>query len=403
MLKTPDRESFFAALQSAGISEAQTEFSVAPAHQLVSKSLLEEIADFIRVFDTVTGREAWRTSAQRRGAAIAQMTRKETCFFSAWDFHVPPNGGSRLIEFNDSGAGFLLAALINALYCAAGGLNGDAQARIPPPFHAFEKQIGDFAEAETRAFFGERPAELLLILDDEESLRHGKFRSELRLLCELMRRRGWRAELGAPAETRWDGRRLLFAEQAVAFVINRSTDFLWRGADCSALRTAYEAGGVYIAPNPFSYVTRSDKQLLEWLSLPHRDAELGIKPDERRILDAHVPETHVLQSDNVDMLAQRKNEFVFKPAQSFGGRGLLDSASVGRARLRRLCKRDEKYVAQRRVPKARTEIDGVVLWTDIRVWAYRGEIFLISGRASRNENRLDLAPPGGWLPTYPSR
>jgi len=33
------------------------------------------------------------------------------------------------------------------------------------------------------------------------------------------------------------------------------------------------------------------------------------------------------------------------------------------------------YVAQRWVPKPYLEIDGVPLWTDLRVWAYRGEIF----------------------------
>ena len=46
--------------------------------------------------------------------------------------------------------------------------------------------------------------------------------------------------------------------------------------------------------------------------------------------------------------------------------------------------------------------DGERLWTDLRVWAYRGEIVLVSGRGSRRPDRLDLKPPGGWLPTYGS-
>jgi hypothetical protein len=36
----------------------------------------------------------------------------------------------------------------------------------------------------------------------------------------------------------------------------------------------------------------------------------------------------------------------------------------------------------------------------LRVWAYRGERFLLSGRASRRPDAVDLSPPGGWLPTY---
>ena len=138
-------------------------------------------------------------------------------------------------------------------------------------------------------------------------------------------------EIAVPAEIRWDGQELTFGGATVAFLINRSTDFFWRSDDFAALRGAYEAGHVYIAPNPFTYATRSDKRLLEWLSSRGWDDDLGIAADERRVLSAHVPETHVLRADNVDPLARSKLEFVFKPAQGFASRGLLDSAMVGRA------------------------------------------------------------------------
>ncbi|HUZ91425.1 MAG TPA: hypothetical protein VMU78_05940, partial [Methylocella sp.] len=153
---------------------------------------------------------------------------------------------------------------------------------------------------------------------------------------------------------------------------------------------------------PFSYATRSDKRLLEWLSLPDLDKDLGIEPLERQFLSAHVPETHIVRAENLEMLVQKKHDFVFKPLHGFAGRGLLNSAEVGRARLRRLLKHGEDYVAQRWVPKPCTEVDGAPIWTDLRVWAYRGEIFLLSGRASRRLDRLELTSPGGWLPTYAS-
>jgi hypothetical protein len=62
----------------------------------------------------------------------------------------------------------------------------------------------------------------------------------------------------------------------------------------------------------------------------------------------------------------------------------------------------DRYVAQKWVPKPCIETEEATLWTDLRVWAYRGEIFHLSGRASRRPDRLDLTPPGGWLPTYAS-
>jgi len=57
----------------------------------------------------------------------------------------------------------------------------------------------------------------ILVLDDAESLQRGKFRKELQLLCDLLHRRGWRAELGCPAEVRWEGQQLLLKGQAVSF------------------------------------------------------------------------------------------------------------------------------------------------------------------------------------------
>jgi len=44
-------------------------FSVAPGHQIVSGAVLAEIAGFIRVFDRVTGGEAWQAAARREAGA----------------------------------------------------------------------------------------------------------------------------------------------------------------------------------------------------------------------------------------------------------------------------------------------------------------------------------------------
>jgi hypothetical protein len=401
-LEPTSRERFFAALRAAGMPERQ-EFSVAPRHQTVSAAMLAEIAGFIRVFDAVTGREAWRAAALRQAPAIARARRREVCFFSAWDFHCPPEGGFQLIEFNDNGSGFLYAAIVNALYYEAAGLARDARVAPPAAIAAFRQAIADMVEREATAFFGERPAEQLLVLDDFDSLRAGKFRGELALLRDSLAERGWRAELGCPAETRWDGRRLTFDERPVAFIVNRSTDFFWNADEFAALRSAYQAGRLYAAPNPFTYATRSDKRLLEWLSSPRWDDDLAIDAAERAILSAHTPQTHLLGADNVDALARAKRDFVFKPLHGFAGRGLIDSAALGRARLRRLVKHGEGYVAQKRIAKPFIDVDGARLWTDLRIWAYRGEIVLVSGRASTRPDRLDLTAPGGWLPTYAAR
>jgi hypothetical protein len=351
-------ENFYVALEAAGMPGVPGEFSVVPQHQVIPSATLAEMSDFILSFDRGTTREAWQSAALPEAPAMVQLRRPEVCLFSAWDFHLPPEGDWQLIEFNDNGSGFIFAAIINALYYETARLGQEQRLAAPAHLPAFNEHIGDLVEREAMAFFGECPAGLFLVLDDAESLQQGEFRKELQLLCDLLRRRGWRAELGCPTELRWDGQQLLLKGLAVSFIVNRSTDFFWQSEDFCALRKAYRAGRVYVAPNPFTYATRSDKRLLEWLSLPHWDKELGIEPGDRQILSDHVPETHRIRTENVEALAQRKQEFVFKPLHGFAGRGLLGSAAMGRARMRRLAQHSEGYVAQKWVPSAPSKSTG---------------------------------------------
>lgn len=166
---------FYAVLQAAGMPAVPGEFSVVPQHQVIPGAILAEISDFVLTFDRVTAREAWRTAALLHAPAIAQLRRPEVCFFSAWDFHLPPGGGWQLIEFNDNGSGLIFAAIINALYYEAAGLGKERRIMAPAPLPAFNQHIGDLVEREIRAFFGECPAGLFLVLDDAESLQQGKF------------------------------------------------------------------------------------------------------------------------------------------------------------------------------------------------------------------------------------
>ena len=393
----------YAALREAGMPDVPEGFSVALVPQVVPRALVAAIESFIRVFDRVTTRPAWQEAMTASGPAIARHRRSEVCFFSAWDFHLPPEHPDRfqLIECNDNGSGMMFAAILNRLYYELSGVGERRAFEAPPSVPAFGRRVLGMIRTEARAFSEGPPPGLVLILDDAESLKEGKFRHEHLLLRDLCRRAGWRAETGSPAETTWEGGQLFCRGDRVAFVINRSTDFFWEGEAFSALRSAYVDGSVLVAPNPFTYATRSDKRLLEQLSRPVSDVELGIRPDERALLSVHVPETRLLGPETVDELAREKEQWFFKPCHGFASHGLLTTAQVGRTRLRRLLKKGDPYVAQRRAPKSRVDAsEGVSLWTDLRVWAYRGERVLLSGRASCHPDSVDFSSPGGWIPTY---
>ncbi|BAW80718.1 hypothetical conserved protein [Candidatus Nitrosoglobus terrae] len=397
-------EQFFAALKAAGMPTVPNEFSVVPLYQVISKATLTEIKQFIHVFERVTTRPSWQEAVSVSASEIARHRRAETCFFSAWDFHLPPNGGPQVIEFNDNGSGLLFGGLINDLYYQFFNLSENAHIQHPCSYTELSEKVISCIKQEVTEFFDHWPQGIFLILEDSEVLQTGKFRYELTLLRDLFRQQDWSAEIGAPEETSYEQGKLFWRGEPVSFIVNRSTDFLWQTEAFSGIRNAYELGKkLYIAPNPFTYVTRSNKRLLEPLSLSDWDQTLGIQADERAVLSAHVPETHLLRSDNLDKIAQKKEEFIFKPAQGFAAQGLLASTEVGRSRLRRLLREDRGYVAQKKVPKNQLSGAGLErthLWADLRVWAYRGEILLLSGRASIRPDGLDLSPPGGWIPTY---
>ena len=398
------RQEFWSRLRAAGIPGVPDEFSVTFAHQAIPASVLAEIDDFIRVFEDVTTRPAWQENVAGSSGQDVPSQRPEVCFFSAWDFHLPPDGPWQVIEFNDNGSGLLYAGLINDCYHALLDRNGQTALEPPPSAAELGQHVARMVRREAEGFFGALPDGLFLILDEPEALERGKFGAEMEMLRELFREEGWPAAVASTAEIRWDGKRLWRGGEPVSFIVNRSTDFFLEKEITRPLREAFLNGGVYVAPNPFTYATRSDKRLLEFLSLPEWHRDLGIAPGERAVLSRHIPETRLLRSENMEAIVENKDEFVFKPMRSHASRGFLPSARVGRSRLQRLVRRGEHYVAQRKVGRPRIPLgDGNCVWADLRVWAYRGERVLLSGRTSIDENSLDLRPPAGWLPTFAAR
>src|SRR5512139_1925862 len=185
----------FAALRQSGIPEVPEQFSVALAHQAIPSAILADIDAFIRTFDRVTTRPVWQDVVTASVPEIARSKRNEVCFFSAWDFHLPPEQPTawQLIECNDNGSGFVFAALINRLFYESFGPRQRFPVQVPPPFPALADCVASMVEREALEFFGQFPAHVFLILDDRESLTRGRFRHELMRLRDVLRQRGWPA------------------------------------------------------------------------------------------------------------------------------------------------------------------------------------------------------------------
>ena len=179
-----------------------------PAAQTIRREIIEEIEAFIRVFDAVTTRASW-VDRMLRELPPAGQKRREVCFFSAWDFHIPPSSPKcwQLIEFNDNGSGFMFAARINRCFYELAGLEGDRSIEAIPQLPEFGHRLLKMVEQEARGFHDDIPDGLFLILDDSQSLQAGKFRREHLLLRDLFRQWGRSCEIGAPEDLQVDRRR----------------------------------------------------------------------------------------------------------------------------------------------------------------------------------------------------
>ena len=138
------------------------EFSVTFAHQTIPAAVLAEIDDFIRVFENVTTRPVWQENVIGSSGHNLPAKRPEVCFFSAWDFHLPPEGPWQVIEFNDNGSGLLYAGLINESFHALMEPPGQATLEAPPPAADLARRIKQMVRREAEEFFGAMPKGLFL-------------------------------------------------------------------------------------------------------------------------------------------------------------------------------------------------------------------------------------------------
>ena len=341
--RQPSAERLLAALRAAGMSAVPARFSVATVRQEIPEAVLAEIEGFIRLFDQVTSRPAWREVATASAPEIARSPRSEVCFFSAWDFHLPPGPAGGLAahrvqrqRLGPPVRGAHQPALLRALRTSA-----DWPRRAAARVSGLRRARGRHGRAGGAGPSSGGCPMGSFSWSTMPSRSSGAASATSSSCCgSSCSPEGGMPRSPAPAELRWEGGAASRSTAArSSFVVNRSTDFFWEAEVLAALRAAYRAGHVYVAPNPFTYATRSDKALLELLSQRRRDDRLGIRPEERAVLTAHVPATRLLREDNVEGSPRGATSSSSSRPTASPGAGCSTARSVGRSRLRRLLRR----------------------------------------------------------------
>jgi len=303
-----------------------------------------------------------------------------------FDFHLTP-AGPKLIEVNTNAGGGLLALQ------ASGGLDPNPLRRLRERLHrSFREEWSRFPSA-SRAF----PARML-ILDDKPEEQY--LYPEMLAFADLFREWGADAFIAGPEDLSADTGGVFLAGEKIDLIYNRHCDFYLEEAALEGIRRAYLNRTVCLSPNPFTYALLADKRRsLLWLQ-PELQEQIGLTPRERTMVNATIPESHLLAEMDAQQLWRERREWVIKPTTGFGSRGVLLGKSLSRARFATLD--PQRTLVQRFIPPSTTvpaeEPDGPVMKTDFRLFAYRNRLLGIAARLYQGQVTNLRSPGAGFVP-----
>jgi uncharacterized circularly permuted ATP-grasp superfamily protein len=295
-------------------------------------------------------------------------------------------------------------------------------ARFREQFHAEYYRLGDALIAALLASYhewgGTASPPTVLIVD----FRGVPTWSEFEILQDRFESRGLPTVVADPRELAYENGKLIAAGRTIDLVYRRvlMNDILAHMDDCAALVRAYTAGAVCMA-NTLR------------CKIPHKKAFFAVltgeahqqlfTPDEQALIRAHVPFTRliapgrtIIEGQSVDWLEHlrtRRDEFVIKPNDEFGGAGVVlgwerDDREWTAAIDHAVASEPGTWVAQRRVPVSRqvfpmVDVPHAVVMRDMLVdlapYIFRGRVAGFLTRLS-STGLANVTSGGGQIPAF---
>jgi hypothetical protein len=362
----------------------------------LSHEMAQQMAATIAAIERVIALPAYQTLALARAPAIAQYAFGPAGACMGFDFHL----GARepqLIEINTNAGGALLnVALARAQETCCEEMDWAFTPKVAPD--TLEQIFFDMFVAEWQQQRGSAILGSVLIVDDDPPAQY--LAPEFELFRQLFVRHGVAASIADPSALEWRDGKLWHQGLVVDMVYNRLTDFyLTEPAHC-ALKNAFEAGAVVLTPHPRAHALYADKRNLIALSQDDLLATWGASAQDRRLLQAGVPQTQLVTPERADELWKQRRQLFFKPVASFGGKAAYRGDKLTRRVWGEILAGD--FVAQALVPPGQRliEVDGELtdLKFDIRAYTYAGQLQLLAARMYAGQTTNFRTQGGGFAP-----
>lgn len=349
----------------------------------VPVAALRRMLKLVRLFDRTGRLPAYRDLVYPQLPEVARFDPGHDAVMMCYDFHLEGEL-PRLIEVNTNAGGSLLAFLAHApsLPLAPEALPKKLAKRL---LQSFTREMQQFSAGKKS-----RP-ERMVIIDEDPTSQY--LYPEMQAFAGLFHHWGSASAIVDPCQLDASAEGVWLNGQAVDLIYNRHCDFYLESDSLEGLRAAYLAGKVCLTPNPHTYGLLADKRRLLIWSDPAKRAQLGLLAAEDQLLAKTLPGCWLLADLDLPQLWSNRKEYVFKPVDSFGSRGVLLGGKISRTRFDQLP--PAATLVQQLVPPSLTDVPGEdPMKTDLRVYAYRGQVLGLAARLYRGQV-TNLRTPGG--------
>jgi hypothetical protein len=370
-------------------------FSSTPV--FLARAQARQMQRVIAAVGAVAALPGYREEVLARAPAIARAAPASLGVFFGFDFHI--NAGSpKLIEINTNAGGALLNIEMRREQqsCCE---PANAWLRDEPSAAAMEASVVDMFLREWRLARGEAPVGTIAIVDDAP---HEQFLfPEFVAIRNLFAAHGFAALIVDARELTVEADALTWQGHRIDLVYNRSTDFYFAEPTHAALAEAYARDLAVITPHPHAHALYSNKRNLVTLSDPDILSTMHAAPADIETLAASVPKTRLVNGDDANWWADRKQWF-FKPASGFGSRGTYRGDKITRRAFGDVMRGD--YIAQTIAPpgeRRRGNTPGSECFKlDVRSYAYDGIQQLLAARLYQGQTTNFRSAGGGFAPVY---
>jgi len=351
---------------------------LSPATVALPRPALRRMVRLVKLLDRLARQPAYRSAVAGQVPAVARFDPGHAAVMMGYDFHLSATG-PRLIEVNTNAGGALPAWLA-----------GHSDTSLP--YRLKHRLLASFAAEISAQSHGAMAKPRRIAVIDESPAQQFLY-PEMAAFAALFREWGVAAVVVDPLELEASSAGVFLGGEGADLDYNRHCDFYLDAPGLGGLKAAYLAGTVCLTPNPFAYALLGDKRRLVLWRDPQLLAACGLSEKERDLLLELVPECRLLEGSDREQLWRERSQWVFKPVDRFGSRGVLVGEKLTRGRFEQL--EPATTLVQRYVPPSLAEVPGfAAMKTDLRLYAYRDRVFGVAARLYRGQV-TNLRTPGG--------